>query len=411
MGKAVMKYWKSQLLNKPQGIVIVLGLVVFGVEFLLMALLHDVIIPVLPFQVSQYVWNAIDAVMLLAFVAPVIYFLVFRRMQQDIQDISELNARIFKSMQQDISELGRFATSLTDAVFAGVLLVDKDLRVHRWNQWLADKTGIASQQACGKRLTELFTDFRSPRLQSAVELCIDHQSPQLISQALNHYVLPIPVPFVASGIALMRQQVSVMPLTSGNGEILAVVSINDVTENVAKSSALAQMARKLELQSNRDQLTGAYNRHFLWAWLDQQLKQCVRHGQALGCLMLDIDHFKRINDTYGHDVGDAVLRGFARLLNEQLRDSDILVRYGGEEFVALLPHADAAAALVFANRILGGMRNTTIAPLDAGAVRCSIGVASWTPDAPCSPEELLKEADRCLYQAKQAGRDQVVRSK
>lgn len=300
------------------------------------------------------------------------------------------------------------STKLADTLPFGVLLADVTLRVRAWNYWLVQKTGISERQAQGRTLPELFADFHSPRLLSAIVLCIKHQSPQLISQTLNRYVLPIPLAYQIHNLTMMQQQVNVAPLTDGSGETLAVVSINDVTESVAKSSALAQLARKLESQSNHDQLTGAYNRHFLWSWLLPQLKQCVRHSLPLSCLMLDIDHFKRINDTYGHDVGDAVLCGFAKLLNEQLRDSDILVRYGGEEFVVLLTHADTQIALEIADRILDVVRKAFIAPLDAGGVRCSIGAASWTPDDPCSAEELLREADRCLYRAKQGGRDKVV---
>ncbi|OGS91927.1 MAG: hypothetical protein A2Z95_03355 [Gallionellales bacterium GWA2_60_18] len=300
--------------------------------------------------------------------------------------------------------------SLVDTLPLGVLLVDGELRICGWNQWMVQKTGIPAQQAQGKTLQELFPDFCSERLLSAIELCIKHKSPQLISQTLNRYVIPIPVAFESHDLTLMQQKVNVAPLTGNNGEALAVVSINDVTESVAKSHALAQMAKKMKSQSNHDQLTGVYNRHFLWSWLPPQIKQCVRHGEALSCLMLDIDHFKRINDTYGHDIGDAVLCGFARIVGAQLRGSDILVRYGGEEFVALLTHADATVALEIAHRIQQEVRQAVIAPLDAGEVRCSIGVASWTPEIPCSSEELLKRADRHLYQAKQGGRDQVVGS-
>jgi len=385
-----MKRWKSGWFNTPLRIVIAVGVVVFSVEFLFMTLLHDVIMPLTSFTVSDRTWSIIDAATLVVLVSPVLYFLVFIRMQRDFAELTQLFA------------------NLTDTLMIGVLLVDTDLRVHRWNQWLERKTGISSQQACGKLLTELFVDFSSPRLLSAIELCIKHKSPQLISQTLNRYVLPIPLVSPMHDLKLMQQQVSVAPLTNNRGETLAAISINDVTESVAKSSALARLAMKMESQSNRDQLTGAYNRHFLWSWLTPQLKQSVRHSQALSCLMLDIDFFKRINDTYGHDAGDAVLRGFAEILHEQMRDSDILVRYGGEEFVVLLTHADAAVALEIANRILDSVRKTAIAPLEVGDVRCSIGVSSWTPEEPCSAEELLKEADRRLYHAKHNGRDQVV---
>lgn len=353
-----------------------------------MELLHDLIIPNLPFVASDRIWGAVDAILLIVLVSPTLYYLVFMRMQQSLDDLSIL------------------VTGLTDSLVIGVLLVDKDYRVHKWNQWLVNKTGITSKDACGKLLTELFEDFNSPRLLSAIQLCIKHKSPQLISQTLNRYVLPIPISI--KHLEMMQQQVSVAPLTDGNGKTLAIISINDVTENVAKSAALTSLARKFELQSNRDQLTGAYNRHFLWTWLEPQIKQCMRHGNAMGCLMIDIDHFKSINDTYGHDAGDSVLRGFTNTLNELLRESDILVRYGGEEFVALLPHADPTASLEIANRILDIVRSKAFEPLHAGEVRCSIGISCWTKESPRASEELLKEADLYLYQAKNSGRDRVV---
>lgn len=388
MARPTFHRLKSSFFRTPLRIVIAVGGVVFFVEFILMELLHDLIIPNLPFVASDRIWGAVDAIMLIVLVSPTLYYLVFMRMQQSLDDLSLL------------------VTGLTDSLVIGVLLVDKDYRVQRWNQWLANKTGISTKQACGKLLTELFGGFNSPRLLSAIDLCIKHKSPQLISQTLNRFVLPIPVSI--KGLEMMQQQVSVAPFTDGTGNTLAIISINDVTENVAKSAALTQLARKLELQSNRDQLTGAYNRHFLWTWLEPQIKQCSRHGDDLGCLMLDVDHFKLINDTHGHDVGDAVLRGFTNILIEQLRDSDILVRYGGEEFVALLPHADSAAAMEIAKRILDVVRATAIEPLSIGDVRCSIGIACWTKNNPITSEELLKEADGRLYLAKNGGRDRVV---
>ena len=388
MAKRTLHRLKSGFFRTPLRIVIAVGVVVFFVEFILMELLHDLIIPNLPFVASDRIWGAVDAIMLILLVSPTLYYLVFMRMRQNLNDLSLL------------------VTGLTDSLGIGVLMVDKDCRIHRWNQWMVNKTGITSDQACGKLLTELFKDFNSPRLLSAIELCINHKSPQLISQTLNRFVLPIPTSI--KGHEMMQQQVSVAPLNDCNGKVLAIISINDVTENVAKSAALTQLAMKLESQSNRDQLTGAYNRHFLWTWLEPQIKQCTRHGNALGCLMLDIDHFKSINDSYGHDVGDEVLRVFSNLLNELLRESDVLVRYGGEEFVALLPHADPVASLEIANRILDIVRNSSIHSLRQGEVRCSIGISCWTEDTPWSAEELLKEADLHLYQAKNSGRDRVV---
>jgi diguanylate cyclase (GGDEF)-like protein len=159
----------------------------------------------------------------------------------------------------------------------------------------------------------------------------------------------------------------------------------------------------------KDGLTGAYNRRFLDEYLSRRLGESARHGTPLALMLMDLDEFKQLNDTHGHAVGDQVLVEFAALVAAQIRAGDVLVRYGGEEFVLVLGATDLEGAMIVAERI---REATARIELDASAppsrVTVSIGVAA-TPDHATGASELLLVADRALYAAKSAGRDQVVR--
>ncbi|MNQ04807.1 Response regulator PleD [compost metagenome] len=160
--------------------------------------------------------------------------------------------------------------------------------------------------------------------------------------------------------------------------------------------------------ATRDFLTGAYNRRALMVLGERELSRAVRNGRPVSVLQLDIDHFKRINDTYGHDGGDQVLKFFVRQLERIIRQHDVLARMGGEEFVILLPDTNLEGARLLAERLLKTLRK---APLSHEGqcigVTCSLGVSAWR-GAGDSLEALLIRADQLLYQAKQQGRDRYV---
>lgn len=161
-------------------------------------------------------------------------------------------------------------------------------------------------------------------------------------------------------------------------------------------------------QSTRDELTGVFNRRFMWEWLLPQLKHAVRHKAPLVCLMLDIDQFKRVNDSYGHDVGDEILIGFSGIVANRLRESDIVIRYGGDEFVAFLPECDLEGGLAVAERIRQTVMSSRLSSLTNGELTCSIGVACYDSGEPLTGGELLKQADSALYKAKNTGRNRVA---
>jgi diguanylate cyclase (GGDEF)-like protein len=176
------------------------------------------------------------------------------------------------------------------------------------------------------------------------------------------------------------------------------------------SLALANLAlrEKLRNQALRDELTGLYNRRFLEETLPRLVAHAERRGAPISVLMLDLDHFKQVNDRHGHAVGDAVLREVGALLIARLRRMDIACRYGGEELIVLLPDCPAADALARANDICASVRALRDrAESSLPAVTVSIGVAAW-PEHGEQVGKVIEAADGALYAAKRAGRDRAL---
>jgi diguanylate cyclase (GGDEF)-like protein len=169
-----------------------------------------------------------------------------------------------------------------------------------------------------------------------------------------------------------------------------------------------RLQAKLREQAIRDPLTGLANRRYLEESLPRELHRASRESSALSIAMLDLDHFKRFNDTFGHDPGDSLLREVGRVLNEKLRKSDIACRYGGEEFVLVLPNSALVDTFERIEEIRLAVRDLRIRHGDRllGAVTISAGVAEARDGM--TARELLREADEALYGAKHAGRDRVV---
>ena len=158
-----------------------------------------------------------------------------------------------------------------------------------------------------------------------------------------------------------------------------------------------------------DALTGLYNRHYLNTHLGNMVKQALKNGKQLALMMLDVDHFKAVNDTYGHDVGDMILKQLSAIIIQQSRSAELASRFGGEEFVILMPETPPQAALLAASRMREVVEATPFTINDGGDTihkTVSIGVASLHPDGD-SAESLLKRADEALYEAKNSGRNKV----
>ena len=174
----------------------------------------------------------------------------------------------------------------------------------------------------------------------------------------------------------------------------------------------AMNMERIKLLGLTDTLTGANNRRYFDQRLEEELQLSERNRQSLACVMLDADHFKRINDHYGHQTGDAVLKQIAQLARAELRSSDVLARYGGEEFVVLLPRTDVSVAVEVAERIRRSVARQTFTSMDDQVFRLTLsaGVAttSHLSGAAVRSEELVACADKALYEAKERGRNRVT---
>jgi diguanylate cyclase (GGDEF)-like protein/PAS domain S-box-containing protein len=203
--------------------------------------------------------------------------------------------------------------------------------------------------------------------------------------------------------------VSISPITDSNGIITHFVSINeDITVRKENEEKIQRLNAGLEQLAMTDYLTNLYNRRYFMQRGAEEFKRARRNNQPLALLMMDIDHFKNVNDTYGHDAGDMALQQVAATLKSSLREIDILGRIGGEEFAVLLPNISLHEAAVLAERVRKAVAGTSVEiPGGSLTITISIGVAVLTNET-SGIDNILKNADVAMYQAKSCGGNCVV---
>ncbi len=190
-----------------------------------------------------------------------------------------------------------------------------------------------------------------------------------------------------------------------------IVFIKSYITEATPSLEVKLLMKALQDSAFKDGLTGLYNRKFLEEHSKKLIPQAIRENIKIGVLMLDMDHFKAVNDEYGHDIGDKVLRELSYILTSTVRDSDVVIRYGGEEFIVLLVGVKSEEeALLVANKIGKRVRENEIDVYAGNKLRKTISSGlSMFPDDSRSLDSVIKNADIALYEAKNSGRDKVVR--
>ena len=186
--------------------------------------------------------------------------------------------------------------------------------------------------------------------------------------------------------------------------------VQTTSDHISLALANLKLQESLRQQTIRDALTGLYNRRHMETSLEREACRSRRSGKPLGLVMLDIDHFKRFNDSFGHQAGDAVLTALGAFLNRQVRGEDIACRYGGEEFILILPGAGLSCTRRRAEQICRDVPQTLHIEFEGqalGQITISLGVAVF-PDHGLLPHDVIKAADGALYEAKHGGRNQVV---
>lgn len=207
---------------------------------------------------------------------------------------------------------------------------------------------------------------------------------------------------------LLENRLLLVHLQRANAQIEAMN--RSLEEKVAERTRQLQDANaQLEALSVTDDVTGLYNQRFLFARLEEEFRCAARSREELAVLMIDIDHFKLVNDGHDHLFGSRVLRRLGALLREGVRDIDVVVRYGGDEFVIVLPRTGLAAAVEAAERLRAAVEAADLGGEDGSCrISMSVGVAALGQSTADNPRSLLREADRALYLAKTSGRNRVV---
>ncbi len=299
---------------------------------------------------------------------------------------------------------------IVDRVNVGVLVVNEHLEVVRWNKFMEMNSGRSAAEVLGTNLFDSFPELPQRWLEKKIRSVFILKNFAFTSWEQRPYLFRFrhnrPV---TGGVDYMHQNCTFLPIKDEAEEVHYVcITVFDVTDIAIYQKMLKDAMSSLEEMSVRDGLTGVYNRRHLETCLAQEVARAERHDVPLSVLMFDIDHFKNVNDTYGHQAGDDVLKAVAERTQNKLRASDVCGRYGGEEFTVILPNTDLQGAGQMAERLRRVISEAPVAARELSVpISVSVGVSTLRHPG-TAPELMLKEADVALYRAKSGGRDRVV---
>jgi diguanylate cyclase (GGDEF)-like protein/PAS domain S-box-containing protein len=315
-----------------------------------------------------------------------------------------------ENAQRQNEELFRFAFSHANV---GMCMLNSSLRLTSVNTRLAEILGYSTEELQSLKFTDLLAPQNVPDT-SAIQSLFQAKKDRIhYEQCLRH----------KSGKKIWTQISGAVILDENSAPKSVITVIHDITESKEKEQTLKEEKRTLEVQNEElteavqtekelgrlDPLTGINNRRYFFELAEREMENSAHSQKPLSVLMMDLDHFKQINDTYGHQAGDQCLTQIARLARQQLRDEDIFARYGGEEFIAMLPNINLSQGYKIAERIRASiMEHTTFTKDEEVRVTISIGIAELIPHAD-DLHSLINRADQALYIAKNSGRNNTAR--
>lgn len=300
--------------------------------------------------------------------------------------------------------------AIVQNIDVGVVVLDRDYRVDVWNTFMQNRSGYLPEEARRRSFFELFPEVDEQWFRRKVEHVVALGTPSFTVWEQRAYLLRFKNYQPITGLEdFMYQNTTLLPLKSVSGAVEQVcLIIYDVTDVATNRHQLQAANQELQRLSSTDRLTGLFNRGHWEEMLRQDYARHRRYAVNSALVMCDIDHFKQINDTYGHQVGDRVIQHTADLIRQNIRDSDVAGRYGGEEFVVLLPDTDSQGALVFAERLRQSIEGYAVRH-ESHSIQFTISLGIADLGQPSTDHtQLIKWADAALYASKSAGRNRVT---
>jgi diguanylate cyclase len=292
----------------------------------------------------------------------------------------------------------------------GLMVVDRHYDVQVWNSFMENHSGVSPSSVIGKNVFKTFPDIPEDWFQRKAESVFLLNNRSFTTWEQKEYLFKFRNYRPITGTAeFMYQNITLIPLLSADGTINHVgVIIYDVTDIAISKLQLEQANVQLQSLSRTDALTKLNNRGYWETCLIQEYNRVKRTRQPCSLLIFDIDHFKKVNDTYGHQAGDEVIRNVSSMLSKSIRATDIAGRYGGEEFVVLLIDTIADNAKIFAERLRNNIE-ALVVQHEQHTIKytISLGIAEMG-EMMKDHKHWLECADSALYQAKGSGRNRSI---
>jgi len=284
--------------------------------------------------------------------------------------------------------------NLFDSIEDGIFILDANHNVKLWNLWLEVNTKVSASEIIGKKLEDFFPEVLNKSIKRKIKTALSLKSPVFMSSSIDKYLIKIPLNKMRKSIFTYMQQNVVISLFK---EDLLLFVIYDQTP-------LLEAQQKIVMQATTDQLTGAYNRLKFSEVIKYEISKTKRYGNDLTLILFDIDFFKKVNDIYGHLVGDDVLKKLCTEVKSLIRSSDFFARWGGEEFILLINETSLKETYNLAEKIRKHISSYNFESVEK--ITISLGVTSFLPED--SGDSLIKRADMALYKAKETGRNKSV---
>jgi diguanylate cyclase len=292
----------------------------------------------------------------------------------------------------------------------GLIVLNLNYEIEVWNNFMQNHSGKAPETVLGKNIFHVFPELSEEWFRHKAQTVFVLHNATFTTWEQRPYLFRFPHYRPITGTAeYMYQNSTIFPLMSARGAVDHIcLIVYDVTDTAVNKIAQQQANKQLQNLSRTDHLTGLYNRGYWELRLIQEFKRFDRYENPSSLIMLDIDHFKKINDNYGHSVGDDAIRSISRIIKEQIRDLDIPGRYGGEEFGIILTNTNGDGACVIAERLRTNVEKQTLYT-EGHEIKftISLGIAELNEHMH-DHRNWIEKSDQALYKSKESGRNKVT---